>query len=65
MKKKNKSKNYLKIISKIENMRKKNNINWMYILRIEFKNNNKKTSKIISKIYADDKRIGTLIKKLT
>ena len=34
MKKKNKSKNYLKIISQIENIRKKNNVNWMDILRI-------------------------------
>jgi len=65
MKKKNKSKNYLKIISQIENMRKKNNINWMDILRIAFDNNPKKTAKVMSKIYADDKRIGTLVKKLT
>ena len=65
MKKKNKSKNYLKIISQIENMRKKNNINWMDILRIAFDNNPKKTAKVMSKIYSDDKRIGTLVKKLT
>ena len=65
MKKKNKSKNYLKIISQIENIRKKNNVNWMDILRIAFKNNSRATAKVMSKIYLDDKRIGALVKKLT
>lgn len=65
MKKINKSKNYLKIISKIENIRKKNNLNWMNILRIAFKYNPKAAAKIMSKIYLDDKRIGILVKKLT
>jgi hypothetical protein len=64
MKKKKISKNYLKIISQIENIRKKNNINWMNILRIAFKDSPKATAKIMSKIYSDDKRIGTLVKKL-
>ena len=65
MKKINKSKNYLKIISQIENIRKKNNVNWMNILRIAFKYNPKVAAKIMSKIYLDDKRIGILVKKLT
>jgi hypothetical protein len=65
MKKKNKRKNYLKIISEIENVRKKNNINWMNILRIAFKYNPKAAAKVMSKIYSDDKRIGILVKKLT
>ena len=65
MKKKSKSKNYLQIISQIENIRKKNNINWMNILRIAFKYNPKAAAKIMSKIYLDDKRIGILVKKLT
>ena len=65
MGKKNRNSNYLKIISKIENIRKKNNVNWMDILRIAFKNNPKATAKVMSKIYSDDKRIGTLVKKLT
>ena len=64
-KKKNKSKNYLKIISQIENIRKKNNVNWMDILRIGFKYNPKATAKVMSKIYLDDKKIGSLVKKLT
>ena len=64
MKKKNKSKNYLKIISQIENIRKKNNANWMDILRVAFRNNPKATAKIMSKIYTDDKKISYLVKEL-
>ena len=64
MAKKNKSKNYLRIISKIENIRKKNNVNWMNILRIAFKYDPRATAIVMSKIYSDDKRIGTLVKKL-
>ena len=63
--KKKKSKNYLEIIYQIENIRKKNNVNWMDILRIAFNNNPKATAKVMSKIYSDDKKIGTLVKKLT
>jgi len=64
MKKINKSKNYLKIISKIENIRKKNNVNWMNILRIAFKYSPKATAKVMSKIYLDDQKISSLVKKL-
>ncbi|CAN1593475.1 hypothetical protein MCEME31_00196 [Candidatus Pelagibacterales bacterium] len=59
-----KNRNYLKIISQIENIRKKNNVNWMNILRIAFENNPKKTAKIMSKIYIDDRKISHLVKKL-
>jgi len=59
-----KKKNYLKIISQIESVRKKNNTNWMDVLRIAFENNPKKTAKVMSKIYSDDKKIGSLAKKL-
>jgi len=62
---KKKSKNYLKIISKIENIRKKNNVNWMNILRVAFEYNPKATARVMSKIYSDDKRISKLVKKLT
>lgn len=62
---KKRKKNFLKIISQIENIRKNNNVNWMDILRIAFKNNPKATAKVMSKIYSDDKRIGKLVKKLT
>lgn len=62
--KKTKKKNYLKIISQIENIRKKNNTNWMNILRIAFKYNPKATAKVMSKIYIDDEKISFLVKKL-
>jgi len=57
-------KNYSKIIDQIEKIRKKNNTNWMNILRLSFKKSPEQTAKILSKIYVDDKRIGILAKKL-
>ncbi len=57
-------KNYLKIIKKIETVRKKNNVNWMDILRIAFKHDPKKTAKVMAKIYTDDQKISRLVKEL-
>tara|TARA_B110000503_G_C6932820_1_gene323538 strand:- start:167 stop:352 length:186 start_codon:yes stop_codon:yes gene_type:complete len=57
--------NYHKIIDQIEKTRSKNNANWMDILRLAFKYNPKAASKIMSKIYVDDAKIGKLAKKLT
>ena len=59
-----KNKNYLAIIDKIENIRKKNNTNWMNLLRLSFKHSPKETAKIMSLIYMDDQRISKLVKKL-
>jgi len=56
---------YLKIIDKIEKVRKKNNSNWMDILRLAFTSNPKKTAKIMSKIYKEDGNISKLAKRLT
>lgn len=64
MKKKN-SKYYLNLIDQIEKIRGKNNVSWMNILRLAFKNSPKQTSKILTKIYMDDKRISKIAKKLT
>lgn len=64
MKKTSKSKNYLRIISQIEHIRKKNNVSWMNILRIAFEYNPEKTAKVMSKIYIDDHKISSLVKKL-
>ena len=55
---------YLSAISKIENIRKGNNINWMNILRVAFTNSPVEASKIFKKIYSDDKTISHLSKKL-
>ena len=59
-----KKKNYKKIIGKIENTRKKNNKNWMDILRLAFESSPIEASKILSQIYKEDKNISVLAKKL-
>lgn len=56
---------YLKIIDKIEKIRSKNNVNWMNILRLAFKLDPNKASKIMSKINYDDKKISLLLNKLS
>lgn len=61
MNKKKKSEN---IINEIENIRKKNNVNWMNILRISFKYSPDETAKVMAKIYSDDIRISKLVKKI-
>ena len=58
-------KNYLKIINSIEKVRRKNNKNWMDILKLAFLAEPKKTAKIFSKIYKEDKLISKLARKLT
>ena len=55
----------LKVIDKIESIRKKNNVNWMNILRLAFKHAPVEASNIMSKIYRDDAKITTLVKKLS
>ena len=56
---------YLSIISKIEKIRSKNNVNWMNILRLAFKYSPSEARKIVAKINKDDKKIGDLLKKLS
>ena len=58
-----KNKHY-KIIDKIENTRKRNNKNWMDILRLAFKSSPVQASKILSEIYKEDKNINILAKEL-
>ena len=58
-------KKYLKIIDQIGKVRKKNNKNWMDILKLAFLSDPKKTAKIFSRIYKEDKLISKLSKKLT
>ena len=53
------------VISKIEKIRSKNNVNWMNILRLAFKLDPKSASKIMMKINYDDKKISNLLKKLS
>ena len=59
-----KTKNYKKIITKIENTRKKNNKNWMDLLRISFRYNPTLSKKVVRQIFSEDRRINNLVKKL-
>ena len=58
------NKKYLSIISKIEKIRSKNNVNWMNILRLAFKLDPVSAKKIMKKINYDDKKISNLLSKL-
>ena len=55
---------YLKVISKIEKIRSKNNVNWMNILRLAFRLDPNSAKKIMKKINYDDKRISKLLSSL-
>ena len=60
-----KNNNYLKIIKQIKKIRSKNNVNWMNILRLAFKDSPDEAREIVSKINVDDTRISELLKKLS
>lgn len=60
----NKKKKPEDIINQIENIRKKNNVNWMNILRISFKYSPNETARVMAKIYSYDIKISKLVKKL-
>ena len=62
--KNNSANSYLSAIDEIEKVRNKNNINWMNILRIAFKNSPIETSKVFKQIYFSDAKINNLTKKL-
>ena len=52
------------IFKKIENVRKKNNKNWMDLLRLSYDSNPKKTILILNKILKKDKSLIDLASKL-
>jgi len=54
----------LNLLNEIEKTRKKNNVNWMNILRHSIKNSPSKTLKILNSINSDDDIISKLFKKL-
>jgi len=59
-----KIKKSLKILSRIQQIRSKNNKNWMDILRLAIKLDHDKTSKLIKEIYKQDTKISNLAKKI-
>ena len=54
----------LKIINKIQNVRSKNNINWMNILKLAYKNDPKSLIKLLKKVNSSDEKISKLFKKI-
>tara|TARA_B100000780_G_C21117109_1_gene452088 strand:+ start:599 stop:814 length:216 start_codon:yes stop_codon:yes gene_type:complete len=54
----------LKFVNQIQNIRSKNNKNWMDLLRLSLKLDLNKTSKILKEICKDDKRISSLAQKI-
>ena len=59
----NKVKEGLKLINQMQNIRAKNNKNWMDLLRLSLQLDFQTTSKIIKEICKDDKRISNIAKK--
>ena len=54
----------LKLVDQIQNIRTKNNKNWMDLLRLSLELDFNSTSKILKEICKDDKKISTLAKKI-
>ena len=54
----------IKLVNEIQNIRSKNNKNWMDLLRLSLKLDFNTTSKIIKEICKDDKRISSLAQKI-
>ena len=55
---------YNSIINKIQNTRKKNNKNWMDLMKIAFKYRPSEARIVVKKIFSEDKKINKLIQKL-
>ena len=60
---KDKINHYLKIIDEIEKVRSKNNVNWMDVLRLAFKNAPNESKELMKKINQEDNRISELFKQ--
>ena len=60
----NKVKKGLSLINQIQNIRTKNNQNWMDLLRLSLKLDFNSTSKILKEICKEDKRISNLAQKI-
>ena len=65
MKKNNLYKKNIALINKIQKIRSKNNVNWMNLLKLSFKHDPKNAAKIMSNVFNDDKKISSLVKKLS
>jgi hypothetical protein len=61
---KKKYKKSLRLINKIQQIRSKNNVKWMDLLRLSLRLNPKKTAKLLFQIYAYDQQISKIAKSL-
>jgi len=61
---KQKIENYLKVIDEIEEVRTRNNVNWMDVLRLAFIHAPEKAKELMRKIDTEDNRVSDLVKKL-
>lgn len=59
-----KKRNDIEIIDDIQNIRSKNNINWMNILKIAFRHAPKETRKVFKEIVYSDNKISKLSEEL-
>tara|TARA_B100000963_G_C22502516_1_gene614517 strand:+ start:565 stop:768 length:204 start_codon:yes stop_codon:yes gene_type:complete len=64
MREKNNYSFYSKKISQIEKTRKRNNRNWMDLLRLSFRYNPPEAKKILKEIFKEDKKVNKLLKEL-
>jgi len=55
---------YLSQINKIEQTRKKNNKNWMDLLRLSFKHNPRASKRIVKEIFNEDSKINKLVQDM-
>ena len=58
-------KKHLEVIDEIENIRTKNNVNWMDVLRLAFIHAPEKAKTLMKKINREDDKISQLFKKLS
>tara|TARA_A100001015_G_C14393763_1_gene482735 strand:+ start:74 stop:283 length:210 start_codon:yes stop_codon:yes gene_type:complete len=63
-KNKNNIKKALKLVNKIQNIRSKNNKNWMDLLKLSLKLDINTTSKILKDIVLSDRKISQIAEKI-
>ena len=54
----------ISLVDQIEEIRRKNNKNWMDLLRLSFKHNPKAAKKIVKEIFSEDRKINKFVRDL-
>ena len=62
--KKDRTEHYLKIIDEIEQVRTRNNVNWMDVLRLAFRHAPNEARALAKKINHEDDQVSALFKQL-